>query len=127
MFKKNEVINNERINTLIGQNTKFEGVLHAEGVIRIDGEFHGEINLNGNLILGEEGKIFGNISANNSIISGMVNGNIKVSNLLRICTTGKVIGDIHIGNLVIEEKAVFDGKCKMQDAKKFSEAEVERS
>ena len=39
MFKRNEVISNEKINTLIGQNTKFEGVLHAEGVIRVDGEF----------------------------------------------------------------------------------------
>lgn len=122
MFKRNEVISNEKINTLIGQNTKFEGVLHAEGVIRVDGEFHGEIILNGNLILGEEGKIFGNITAHNIVLSGMVNGNIKASNLLRICSSGKVIGDIHIGQLVIEEKAVFSGKCKMQDSNEYTEA-----
>ncbi|MBS3994418.1 MAG: polymer-forming cytoskeletal protein [Alkaliphilus sp.] len=121
MFKRNEVISNEKINTLIGQNTKFEGVLHAEGVIRVDGEFHGEIILNGNLILGEEGKIFGNITAHNIVLSGMVNGNIKASNLLRICSSGKVIGDIHIGHLIVEEKAVFSGKCKMQDSNECTE------
>ena len=114
MFKKSETISSEKINTLIGHGTRFEGSLHASGTIRIDGEFQGDIHLKGDIIIGEEGKIVGNINANNIVNSGMIQGNITTANQLKICSNGKVLGDIQVKSLIVEEKANFDGKCKMQ-------------
>ena len=116
MFKKSTNLENANtnINTLIGQGSKFEGKLNAQGTVRIDGEFSGDIFINGNLILGVEGKITGNTEANNVIISGSVNGNITTKEQLKINSSGKVVGDLKVDSLVIEDKAIFDGKCSMK-------------
>lgn len=114
MFKKNETVISEKINTLIGQGSKFEGTLQADGTVRIDGEFVGDIHLKGDIIIGEGGKIIGNISANNIVNSGLINGNVSV-NQLKICSNGKLLGDISVKSLIVEEKAILDGKCKMQN------------
>ncbi|PAB59202.1 bactofilin family protein [Anaeromicrobium sediminis] len=116
MFGKNTSSENTNgnINTLIGQGSKFEGKLNAQGTVRIDGEFFGDIVINGNLILGVEGKITGNIQADNVIVSGSVNGNITTREQLKINSSGKVTGDLKVDSLVIEDKAIFDGKCSMK-------------
>lgn len=114
MFKKSETINVEKFDTLIGQSTKFEGVLNASGTVRVDGELKGDIFLKGDLIVGEKGKIFGNITANSVLNSGTINGNIKASNQLKIAANGKVIGDIEVVSLIVEENSLFDGNCKMK-------------
>ncbi len=114
MFKKAETINTEKISTLIGQGSKFEGVLNATGTIRIDGELKGDIFLKGDLIIGENGKVFGNITANSILNSGMIQGNVTAANQLKISSNGKVIGDIQVASLIVEEKSLFDGNCKMK-------------
>ncbi|WZL71600.1 polymer-forming cytoskeletal protein [Clostridiaceae bacterium 35-E11] len=114
MFKKSDMTVNEKFDTLIGKNSKFEGKLDAEGTVRIDGEFHGNIKVIGDLIVGEEGKMLGDVSASNIIISGIVEGNIIASNQLTITNTATVLGDIHITSLIVEEKAIFQGQCTMK-------------
>lgn len=115
MFKKNNIVSNEKVDTLIGKTSKFEGKLDADGTVRIDGEFIGNISVKGDVIIGEEGKMFGDISANNVIVSGCVEGNINTSNQLKLNATGKILGDIHVSNLVVEDHAIFEGKCTMQN------------
>ncbi|SHJ52008.1 protein CcmA, bactofilin family [Geosporobacter subterraneus DSM 17957] len=116
MFKKSDSIPSEKVDTFIGKNSSFEGTLHAEGTIRIDGTFKGDLHIKGNVIIGEEGKITGNIDAYNIILSGSIEGNITASHQLKINATGKLYGDIQVSSFVVEEKAIFDGTCKMKDS-----------
>ncbi|ERM92969.1 MAG: hypothetical protein XD49_1225 [Caldanaerobacter subterraneus] len=120
--KKSQVeINPEKIDTVIGKNTSFEGTIRSEGTLRIDGNFSGQIETKGNVIIGEGAKIQANISSDNVIVSGEVKGNILAKGQLQITSTGKVYGDIEVQNLVIEEGAVFEGKSKM--SKSFPQEE----
>ncbi|AAM24097.1 cytoskeletal protein CcmA (bactofilin family) [Caldanaerobacter subterraneus subsp. tengcongensis MB4] len=120
--KKSQVeINPEKIDTVIGKNTSFEGTIRSEGTLRIDGNFSGQIETKGNVIIGEGAKIQANISSDNVIVSGEVKGNILAKSQLQITSTGKVYGDIEVQNLVIEEGAVFEGKSKM--SKSFPQEE----
>lgn len=119
MFKKNNEksdFNQSNINTLVGVNSTFEGTLKAEGTVRIDGEFIGNLIINGNLILGANGKIKGDVSSTSAIISGHVSGNIATKEQLKITESGNVYGDINVHTLVIEDKATFEGKCSMKKA-----------
>ncbi len=116
MFKKNDVIPSEKIDTFIGRNSSFEGTIHAEGTIRIDGTFKGNLQIKGNVIIGEEGNVTGNIDAHNVILSGNVEGNITASHQLKINATGKLQGDIMVSSFIVEEKAIFQGTCKMKDS-----------
>jgi cytoskeletal protein CcmA (bactofilin family) len=109
----NKSISNEKMDTLIGKGTSFEGTVNAEGTIRLDGKIHGGLNITGNLIVGEEGAVKGNIKAENAFIAGVVEGNVIATSQLHITHTAKLIGDITVKNVIIDEGAVFVGNCKI--------------
>ncbi|MGN0304627.1 MAG: polymer-forming cytoskeletal protein [Lachnospiraceae bacterium] len=105
----------EKIGTLIGSGTVFNGDLIVQDTIRIDGTINGSCSCKGTLILGTEGNIVGNINAQNVMISGRVKGDISTTGRLEILSNGKVIGDITARRLVIDEDAYFDGRCTMSN------------
>lgn len=117
MFQKKDInisdIDSDKINTLIGKNTTVEGNIKSQGSVRIDGNVNGKIEIQGNLIIGESSKIEADILTDNISVSGEVLGNITAKKQVQITSTGKVFGDIDVQNLIIDEGAVFEGKCKM--------------
>lgn len=114
MFKKTNSIPSQDFDTLIGSNATFDGSLKTSGLLRIDGIFNGDIEVTGDIVVGQEGKILGNVKTNNMEICGIVEGNIIASDHLKISSTGKLFGDIEVGSFIVEEKAMFDGKCRMK-------------
>lgn len=114
MFKKIQE-SSDKIDTLIGRNTKLMGKVEANGTIRIDGEIDGDVIVDGNVTIGADGKVTGNIEGNNIFVYGTVYGNIKSKEYLRLGNTAKLFGDVEVKTLIIDENAVFQGKCKMED------------
>jgi len=114
MLKKKNNVSTQGFDTLIGSNATFEGTLKTSGLLRIDGKYSGNIEVDGDIIVGKEGKIVGNIKTSNIEISGLVEGNVIASNQLKIANTGKLFGDIEVDSFIVEEKGIFDGKCKMK-------------
>lgn len=106
-------INTEKMDTLIGKGTSLEGTVNAEGTIRLDGTVHGGLNITGNLIVGEEGAVKGNIKVENAFVAGVVEGNVIATSQLHITHTAKLIGDITVKTVIIDEGAVFVGNCKI--------------
>ena len=100
--------------TIIGPNAKFKGTLSSSGVLRIDGEFEGDIISTSEVIVGETGRVKAQISACVAVIAGVVNGNMNVTEKLEVLSTAQVNGDMHAGSLVIAEGAIFKGNCGMK-------------
>jgi len=115
-------ISTDAIDTLVGKNTTVEGALTAEGTVRVEGKVKGDVILTGNLIIGEEGYIKGNIKADSVILSGIVEGNITVNNHLHVTSCAKLTGDIDAKNIIIDEGAIFNGSCKMSVPAAIAEA-----
>ena len=111
--KKSAPINTDKIDTLIGKNTDIQGGLQAEGTVRVDGKVKGDVTLSGNLVIGEQAFIKGNIKADNVHMAGVVEGNITATNQLHMTPTGKLRGDMNVKNIVIDEGATFQGSCVM--------------
>ncbi|MCL2699552.1 MAG: polymer-forming cytoskeletal protein [Defluviitaleaceae bacterium] len=107
--------NNALAETIIGKGTKITGgSMTGESSVRIDGEFFGLIDVTGDLILGEEGRIEGDINVRNAMIAGQARSGLVVcADSLHIVSTGAVYGDIKVNSLVVDEGAVFIGNCKM--------------
>ena len=103
----------ESVDTIVGAGTYFSGKLTAEGMLRVDGRVDGEIEVNGNIYLGESSVINADIICNNMTVAGVVNGMVTLSGKLHMAPTGKVFGDISVSNLVISDGAIFKGNCKM--------------
>ena len=110
-----------QISTIIGAGSECGGDFRAEGSIRVDGTVNGNVIVTDAVIVGASGCINGDISAKSVIIGGEIYGNLNVPEKVELTSTARVIGDITTGGLVIDEKAIFQGRCDMnQDAGKRS-------
>jgi len=112
-YNENEMTSNN-IN-LIGQGTEITGDVICNGDLRIDGILTGNISSKGKIVIGETGKIKGEISCKNSDISGFVEGKVTVNELLSIKTAARINGDITTSKLAIEPGARFTGYCEMSN------------
>lgn len=104
----------DKVNTLIGVGTEIKGTIKATGGLRVDGRVDGELVHEGDLVVGEEGVVEANIKTRNATIAGEVRGNIEASGRVEIVSTGRLLGDIVVTTLIVNEGAVFDGNCQMR-------------
>ena len=113
----------EQVGTIIGPGAVLDGPLTTKDSTRIDGTIKGNVTISGALIVGQEGKINGTVSAMNVYIAGEVNGNITApQGKIEISDTGRVIGDVTCKGIIIDENAVFSGQCDMTGVERNSAA-----
>lgn len=97
----------------IAKGTSINGDIDTNGDIRIDGELVGSIKSSGKVVIGETGRIEGEINCQNANLSGKVKGKVSVKELLSMTASASVNGDILTGKLAIEPGATFSGSCSM--------------
>lgn len=112
--KKPESGNTGMINTVIGENSKIEGLLAASDPARIDGFLQGKILSKSSVIVGEHGVVKGDIKAEEILVAGTVYGNLTAGQRIELTETGRVLGDMITKTLVIDEGASFKGNCTME-------------
>lgn len=122
MMKKNN-IKMGKLNSIIGVDTVFTGTLKTKETTRIDGKIEGDVFSEGTLVIGQTGKIEGNVKSVNIIVAGEIKGDIKVTEKVEVVSTGRIFGNIRTKGLVIDEHAVFQGKCIMNGAPGADEEE----
>ena len=105
------------IESLIASGVEVKGDIVSQGSIRIDGYVEGNLNIKGDLILGEKGKLKGEAKAQNIMIAGGLEGKANAGTRLEIAATGAIIGDINAAILIIDEGGLLDGNSRMARAK----------
>lgn len=100
---------------LIAASTKLVGDITTETDIRIDGVLKGNLMTNGRLIIGQSGKIQGEINCKSAEVEGEIDGKINVNELLSLKSTSNLKGEVQTKQLMIEPGAIFSGNCKMTD------------
>ena len=103
--------------TIISNGVKIEGKVNSSGSIRIDGKIQGDLTAQGNVTVGEQGDINGQIAANSITIGGKVVGTVNAKEKLILEAKASLKGDIIARILVIEAGAKFDGKSSMGNAR----------
>lgn len=116
MFAKKTEVSKE-IETIIGENTVFQGTIKTKGSIRIDGRLEGNIIEAAHVIVGTKGYVQGDINAQSVVIGGKVNGNITAIESIEVQPGAQLLGDIHTSSLAIGEGAIFEGHCVMTSEK----------
>lgn len=99
--------------SILSDLVKIEGKLYSEGNVRIDGVVKGEINVDGNLTLGEKSFITGNVVADNITLMGKVEGTVHAKEKLVLEGKSFLKGDLNAKVLVIEAGAKFEGQSSM--------------
>jgi cytoskeletal protein CcmA (bactofilin family) len=102
-----------KIETVIGPTANFKGTVQSDGGLRVDGVFEGNIQLAGNLIIGESGKVIAEVTAQNVSVAGALKGTVKAVGRLEILSNGRVWGDISVASFLIDEGGFFRGQSIM--------------
>jgi cytoskeletal protein CcmA (bactofilin family) len=113
----------------VGSGTVITGEASFKTMLRVDGRFSGRIaSTGGNLIVGSGGQVDANIEVAVATIHGIVTGDIIASDRIELGRAAKLTGNIQTPSLMIEQGAVFEGSCKMTQAKAAATAtpKVER-
>ena len=92
----------EALTTVIGPGTRVEGILEAQGILRIDGSVKGQVAGNAGIILGEESYVEADIEARELVIAGRAVGNVKVRERVEIKKGGSLKGDLCASTLIME-------------------------
>jgi cytoskeletal protein CcmA (bactofilin family) len=115
MAKNNNMENDSNAINIIGVGTEITGDINTNGDIRIDGFLSGNIITEGKLVVGETGKIKGEVDCKNSEVLGMIEGKIKVKELLTLKSSARIYGDMITKKLSIEPGSLFTGNCNMNE------------
>jgi len=115
MINKKEKTNpsTSAVLNVIGEGTTIKGDLVSDGDLRIDGAVIGSITTKAKCVVGGSAVVTGNVDARNCDVSGKVDGDVKVSEVLLIKSSGMINGDIRTSKLVVENGGEFNGSCTM--------------
>lgn len=102
-----------QIDTLIGEQSSFNGELSFEGAVRIDGKFEGNLRSqkDGTLIISEAAQVIGEVDVPNLILHGTIRGNVRATKSLKIGASGKLNGDVEYAVITLSEGASINGRC----------------
>jgi len=102
----------DRIDTLIGADLRLEGNLVFAGGLRIDGEVRGNViaaeDAPGTVVIGEHGRVYGEIRAERMVVCGVVCGAIRVTGLLEVHARARIAGELRYGALEVHPGAVIE-------------------
>ena len=93
--------------------TKLSGDFDCATDLRLDGEIEGNVQVKKRIVVGEEGKIEGNVSANHLVIHGVVKGDINVAGDVVLGATATLEGNVKAGRMLMEEGAVLSGEISI--------------
>lgn len=100
------------IQSLLGHDSFVQGNLKTQGLTRIDGSINGNVEIDGEVIIGSECKIRGNIRAGSvTLLGSIVQGNIESSEKVRLTKGAVVLGDVTARNIRMDEGCIINGHC----------------
>ena len=112
-------------NTMVGPGAFVTGDLKLEGFTRVDGDIYGNLETTGKLIIGENARIRGSLTAKSVIVIGIVEGDILAPEGIHLFSSAVVLGDVISRKVKAEENVVIEGYCisiespqEFEDAKK---------
>ena len=115
MTENTEIVEDEnKIDTVIADDIDFRGKIIFKNSLKLKGNFEGQIETDGHLIVGQEAKISSDIKAGIVSVNGEVSGNIKANKYIELFSNSKINCDIVTPDIYIERGCIFNGTCIMK-------------
>lgn len=98
---------------VITKGTVIEGKFNCAENVRLDGTIIGDVRVEKRLVLGDTGKIEGNVWANHTVVQGYIQGIIHIADTLHLQNTARIKGTISAAKMIVDEGAKYEGECKI--------------
>ena len=99
--------------TVLAKEDMLSGKLALKGPGQVLGSFSGQIECDGDLLIGPDAHVEADIRGHRITVSGLVRGNVIASNRLKITSTGRLEGDATVQALVVQEGGVHYGVIRV--------------
>ena len=113
-----------RIDSLIGAETKIQGDVTFSGGLRVDGCISGNVSEEGDkpstIVLSEHAKIEGSIRVSHVVVNGTVVGPVHAAEYVELQAKCRVSGDVYYKTLEMHLGAVVDGKLVHRQSEDIS-------
>ena len=96
---------------VITNGTVLEGKFRASENVRLDGLMKGEMRCDKRIVMGEKGKVEGNVTTQDAVVMGTIEGELTASGTLTLKGTALIKGTITAKSLIVEEGARYYGEC----------------
>ncbi|MEX1247093.1 MAG: polymer-forming cytoskeletal protein [Anaerolineales bacterium] len=105
----------QRITSVVADGVSLRGKLSGAGGVRIEGAFHGEIDLDGLFVIGPTGRVdCPQLKARHVIVAGAMRGDI-LAERVEIRASGRVWGNVTAVSMSTEEGAFLRGEIRMEE------------
>lgn len=103
----------ERIMSIVGPGMTVVGDCKSTGAIRVEGVVDGTIQSDKGVVIGKGACVNGDVTSQDGVVAGTVNGVLRVEGRLEFHATGIVDGELHAGLLQLEEGGKINGAIKI--------------
>jgi cytoskeletal protein CcmA (bactofilin family) len=103
----------DEVESTIGEHTTVDGTFKSENSIRIRGTVQGEIESRRSILVDAQANVNAKVTAETVTVAGQVNGQIFCTGRVELQPSGRVVGEINAGTLIMQEGAFFEGNLKM--------------
>lgn len=126
MFRRNSQRNNFQPSpqpkkvgpTYIAPNSEFQGTMHVEGDLLVDGVVHGTVEVRGDVVISESGLVEGpELRGRNLVVHGVLKARVMLEGTLTLSRTARLEGDVNANALSIEAGAFYMGYIETGDVK----------
>lgn len=112
MARATDLSTENAINRIV-EGARFQGEIACESNLRIDGQFNGDIDTKGRLVIGPQGVVEGTVRCQNCEVEGRLKGKLQVEELLSLKSSAAVEGETHYGQISIEPGAKLSGSLHL--------------
>jgi cytoskeletal protein CcmA (bactofilin family) len=98
--------------SVIGRGSLVRGSVRGDGNLEILGRVEGDVNVTGEVTLGEEALVRGNIAAARVFIAGAVQGDLRGNEAVQVEAGGRVIGDLTSPRIGLAPGALVKGTVR---------------
>lgn len=95
--------------SVIGPGTVVRGNVRGSGSLEILGRVEGDVSVSGELVVGEEGAVRGNVSGSHVTCSGAVQGDVHGSEAVLLERGARVVGDLMAPRIGVAAGALVKG------------------
>jgi cytoskeletal protein CcmA (bactofilin family) len=103
----------ESVISIIGPGMKVVGDCETDGTLRIEGSVQGSVQAAKAVVVGRDGLILGDVSTQDAVISGRVEGSVTAHSRLELQASCRIDGEVYTPRLQLEEGAVLNGSVQM--------------
>ncbi len=104
----------------------FQGTLSVQGSLRVDGTLEGSVDNARHVIVGTDGKIVGDVTAEIIVCGGVIEGNV-CAEMLEVLSAASIKGDIRAKKMIVEEGGRIEGQCVIGGGEEDEEKTAQNS